>query len=139
MGTPTEIYSRVAQGALRCWFGSGGPLKATHIFNAEAAPPSEGGAAEIVVHERDDAHSDRRGARAFRVAFAAQAGSVRVGITRIRIEGALAELMARDVEVWSQGGGGCLARALALPSASPAPAPRAPSAKPGSTKSSRTN
>ena len=40
-GTPTEIYTLVAGGALRCWFGADGPLKATHVFHAEAAPPAE--------------------------------------------------------------------------------------------------
>ena len=52
-GTPTEVYALVAGGALRCWLGADGPLKATHVFHAEAAPPAEGGAAEIVLHERD--------------------------------------------------------------------------------------
>lgn len=114
-GTPTEVYARVAGGALRCWFGANGPLKATHIFNAEAAPPSEGGAAEIVVHERDAAARDPRGTRAFRVGFIGRGGSVEVGISPLKIAPALSELMVRDVETWAQGGSGCNARALMPP------------------------
>src|SRR5262245_64230864 len=71
-GTPTEVYALVAGGALRCWFGAGGPLKATHVFHAEAAPPAQGGAAEIVLHERDPAMRDQRGPRVFRVSFTAE-------------------------------------------------------------------
>ncbi len=84
-GTPTDIYARVASGALRCWFGANGPLKATHIFNAEAAPPSDGGVAEIVVHERDLTSRDQRGTRAFRVAFVGRGGNVEVGISPLKL------------------------------------------------------
>jgi len=132
-GTPTEVYALVAGGALRCWFGAGGPLKASHVFHAEAAPPADGGAAEIVVHERDPALRDQRGARAFRVAFMGNPGGVRVGITAIKVAAPLSELMARDVVVWASGGAGCQARAL-----SPAPPQSAaPAQKSDQTKASR--
>ena len=101
-GTPTEVYALVAGGALRCWFGADGPLKATHVFHAEAAPPAEGGAAEIVLHERDPSLRDQRGPRAFRVSFAGDPGGVRVGITTIKIAAPLSELMVRDVAVWAR-------------------------------------
>ena len=132
-GTPTEVYALVAGGALRCWFGAGGPLKASHVFHAEAAPPADGGAAEIVVHERDPALRDQRGARAFRVAFMGNPGGVRVGITAIKVAAPLSELMARDVVVWASGGTGCQVRAL-----SPAPPQSsAPAQKSDQTKASR--
>jgi hypothetical protein len=114
-GTPTDIYARVASGALRCWFGANGPLKATHIFNAEAAPPSDGGVAEIVVHERDPSSRDPRGTRAFRVAFVGRGGSVEVGISLLKIGAPMSELMVKDVETWAQGGSGCNARSLGPP------------------------
>jgi hypothetical protein len=117
-GSPTEVYSLVARGALRCWFGADGPLKTTHIFHADAKPPAQGGAAEIVLHERD---GDQRGARAFRVAFSGE-GSVRVDTSSLKIPLPMAELMARDVEVWAKGGSGCLVR----PEAPAAPSPPAP-------------
>ena len=122
-GTPTEVYALVARGALRCWFGADGPLKTTHVFHAEAAPPAEGGAAEIVLHERDPSLRDQRGPRAFRVSFAGDAGSVRVDIATIKIAARLGELMVRDVEVWASGGAGCQVGALSpAPPQSAAPA-----------------
>jgi hypothetical protein len=129
-GTPTEAYALVAGGALRCWFGADGPLKATHVFHAEAAPPAEGGAAEIVLHERDPAFRDQRGARAFRVSLAADPGGVRVGVTVIKIAAPLSELMVRDVAAWAGGGAGCQARALRPAQAHPA----APVQKPGTAR-----
>ena len=134
-GTPTDIYARVASGALRCWFGAGGPLKATHIFNAEAAPPSEGGVAEIVVHERDLTSRDQRGTRALRVAFVGRGGSVEVGISPLKIGPPMSELMVRDVETWAQGGSGCNARALEAPAQ--VPAPQASTAKSKATQNTR--
>jgi hypothetical protein len=124
-GTPTEVYSLVARGALGCWFAANGPLKVTHVFHADAAPPSRGGRAEIVLHERDAALSDQRGARAFDVAFVGDGAGVRVGIAVIKIAPALAELMVRDVEVWAKGGAGCQVRALGAPQAAAPPQLRA--------------
>jgi hypothetical protein len=132
-GTPTEVYSMVARGALGCWFAVNGPLKATHVFHADASPPSRGGRAEIVLHERDAPLSDQRGARAFYVGFASEGAGVRVGIAVIKVAPALAELMVRDVEVWAKGGAGCQAQALSPPQAA---APLQPAAK---TKSSRSS
>jgi hypothetical protein len=129
-GTPTEVYALVASGALRCWMARDGPLKATHVFHAEAAPPAEGGAAEIVLHERDPAFRDQRGPRAYRVSFAGDPGGVRVGVTAIKIAAPLSELMARDVAVWAGGGTGCQVRALAPP-------PPASAQKPGSSKTTQ--
>jgi hypothetical protein len=129
-GTPTDVYAAVASGMLRCWLGAGGPLKATHVFHADAAPPSEGGAAEIVLHERDPSMRDQRGARAFRVALAAEGGSVRVAVTAIKIAAPLSELMARDVATWASGGSGCQARALSPPSP-PQPPPKVKGARSG--------
>jgi hypothetical protein len=120
-GTPTDVYARVASGALRCWFGANGPLKATHIFNAEAAPPSDGGVAEIIVHERDATARDPRGTRAFRVAFVGRGGSVEVGISPLKMVPPMSELMVKDVETWAQGGSGCNVRALGPPAEVAAP------------------
>jgi hypothetical protein len=125
-GTPTEVYALVARGALGCWFGSG-PLRGTHIFQAEASPPAQGGMAEIVVHERDPAMRDHKGAKAFRVTFAGAAQGVRVGIVRLKVETRLGDLMVKDVTVWAGGGKGCEARAIMPPApAQPEPKKTAP-------------
>ena len=114
-GTPTEVYSLVARGALGCWFGADGPLKSSHVFQAEADPPAKGGAAEIVIHERDESLRDKRGPRAVRVAFTATSTGARVGITMIKMESHLADLMTKDIQSWAGGGRSCQARSLAPP------------------------
>ena len=119
-GTPTEVYALVARGALRCWFGADGPLKTTHIFHAEAAPPVQGGVTEIVLHERE---GDQRGSRAFSVAFTGDGGIVRVDIRSMKIAPPLSELMAQDVEAWAKGGAGCQVRPPRPPPAVSAPKP----------------
>lgn len=125
-GTPTSTFAQVARGAIGCWFSADGPLKASHVYRAEAEPPAKGGHAEIVIHERDASQRDPRGPRAYRITFAAEASGVRVVATALRFEPKLAQAMANDVERWAKGGEGCDLRAL-FPSA-----PQA-AAKPGKT------
>jgi hypothetical protein len=114
-GTPTAIYALVARGALNCWLGAAGPLHATHVFAAEAAPPNQGGAAEIVVHERDPTFRDQRGPRALRLRFEHAQGGVRVGFVNLRLGAALAEAMSQDTATWAKGGSGCRVRELREP------------------------
>ena len=106
-GNPTDVYALVARGALRCWFGVDGAFKTTHVFHAEADPPAKGGAAEIVLHERDDALRDKRGVRAVRVSFGAVPAGVRVGIDAPKMDRQLAEIVAKDVMAWASGHAAC--------------------------------
>ena len=112
-GSPTSIYALVARGAQGCWFGADGALRPTHVFQAEADPPAKGGAAEIVIHERDESLRDKRGARAYRISFTSEPLGARVGIAMLKMEPQLAQLMVKDIEVWAKGGTGCQARRLA--------------------------
>jgi hypothetical protein len=105
----------VARGALGCWFAADGPLKATHVYRAEAQPPAKGGDAEIVIHERDATVRDLRGPRAYRISFAAELSSVRVSMLATRFEPKLTRAMAKDVESWAKGGEGCELGALLPP------------------------
>ena len=41
-GTSTGVFAHVARGVLGCWFAADGPLKASHVYRAEAEPPCEG-------------------------------------------------------------------------------------------------
>jgi hypothetical protein len=111
-GTPTGIYTLVARGALNCWLGAAGPLHETHVFSAEATPPNQGGAAEIVLHERDPSLRDQRGPRAMRIKFENVQGSVRVAISNLRFGVALAQAMASDAAQWAKGSGGCQAQGV---------------------------
>jgi hypothetical protein len=110
--SPTEAYAMVARAMLTCWFGADGPLRASHVFHAEAASPAQGGSAEIVIHERDLAQGDYRGPRALRVAFVSMAGGANISVTVIKAPPGLASLMLRDVENWARGGSDCQMRAL---------------------------
>jgi hypothetical protein len=136
-GTPTGIFAEVARGALGCWFAADGPLKATHVYRAEARPPAKGGDAEIVIHERDATVRDLRGPRAYRIAFAAELSSVRVTMVALKFEPKLAQAMARDVESWAKGGEGCQLRTLLPPpptvASKPAKTAKAKSAAKGDT------
>jgi hypothetical protein len=118
-GTPTGIFAEVARGALGCWFAADGPLKASHIYRAEAEPPAKGGDAEIVIYERDTSMRDLRGPRAYRIAFTAELTSVRVTMAALKIEPKLAQAMAADVESWAKGKESCRLRALLPPPAPP--------------------
>lgn len=120
----TEVYSLVARGALNCWFGAEGPLKATHAFQAEAAPPAQGGAATIVLQERDVTLPDQRGVRAFRVSLTPGGGGTQVVTAASKIQPHYAAAMMRDVEVWARGGQGCQLRVVAPPPPKPVPPPR---------------
>jgi hypothetical protein len=111
-GTSTGVFAHVARAALGCWFAADGPLKASHVYRAEAEPPSKGGAAEITVYERDVSLRDQRGPRAYRISFASESAGVRVSATALKFEPAKARAMARDVETWARGGNGCQLRAL---------------------------
>jgi hypothetical protein len=120
-GTPTGVFTQVAQGVLSCWFGADGPLKAGYVYRAEAEPPAKGGEAEIVIHERDLSVRDLRGPRAYRISFAGEVGSVRVTAAALKLELKRAEAMARDVEMWAKEGAkagvGCQLRTLSSPPA----------------------
>lgn len=129
-GEPTEIYAVVARGALGCWMGADGPLKRSHIFQAEAAPPVRGGAAEISLHERDANLPDQRGVRAFRVSLSQTAGGTRVVVAAPKIQADFAQAMIRDVQAWAGHGQGCQLRAVAPPPPTPAPAPKVAKGKP---------
>ncbi|MFZ0849215.1 MAG: hypothetical protein WAO08_08435, partial [Hyphomicrobiaceae bacterium] len=104
-----------ARGALNCWLGVAGPLRATHVFAAEAAPPNQGGAAEIVLHERDPSFRDQRGPRALRVSFEQAQGGVRVVLSNLRLAVALAQAMAGDAAAWAKGASGCRAQEVREP------------------------
>jgi hypothetical protein len=127
-GTPTQVYTLVASGIMRCWFGAGGPLARSHVYQAEAASPADKGPTEIVLHERDASLRDQRGARAFRISFTDMGGDANVGISNLRIAAPVADAMTRDVENWASGGSGCETRTVMPP-----PAPQAVVAPPKAT------
>jgi hypothetical protein len=106
-GTPTEAYTRIARGAQTCWFGANGPLKGPYIYHGEAAPPSKGGQAEIVVRTRDKESADPRSLKAFAVDIIPSPEGTRVDVENLKIEAALGERLKADVFRWSANEEGC--------------------------------
>ncbi|MGE0698371.1 MAG: hypothetical protein AB7O57_04680 [Hyphomicrobiaceae bacterium] len=138
--TPAEVYSRVARGALKCWFGPDGSLKRTHVFHARVDPPSSGGTAEIGVSTRDpvSGSSSQGSLRAFRVGIAPNGGSGSlVEAQNVRFPEEQARLMSADITRWVAGQEGCSVVGTGGWTAGPGaeqPAEPAPKAKPSSRK-----
>lgn len=107
VGTPTEVYTRLARGALTCWFGANGPLKSGYIYHAEAEPASKGGNSEIKIMTRDAAADDPRALRAYRIAILPSQDKTRVEVENVRLDETLAARLKQDVERWSADEAGC--------------------------------
>lgn len=110
VGTATEVYERIGRGAMACWFGANGPLKPTHIYEAEAEPPSKGGKAQIILRERDQGGQNPRGVKAFQIAIApAPSGEDQtvVQAENFKLPPETAERMKKSVQEWSIGNHGC--------------------------------
>jgi hypothetical protein len=110
VGSSTEVYTRIAHGAVTCWFGADGPLKGQYVYHANAAPPSKGGQARIVVHARDDARRDRRGKRAFVVDIVPEGETANVTAYNATMAEPLALRMRNDVGRWAANDRGCIAK-----------------------------
>ena len=106
--SPTDIYARIARGAMACWFGTAGPLKANYIYHASAEPPSKGGNANIVIRERDKGSNNTGGLRAFRVSVTpVDDESSELVVENLKLPGPQAKSMTADVRRWATGAIGC--------------------------------
>jgi len=123
-GSPIDVYAQLARGILNCWLGADGPLKRSHIFHAEAESASAGGAAEIVLQERDTTLRDQRGVRVYRIQISSDPAGARVVATSLKMDLQRAKVMAKDVEAWAKGGSGCQL-AVAFPPPVPTDPPKA--------------
>lgn len=132
-GSATELYTRIARGAVGCWFGGSGPLKKDYIYHAEADAPSRGGKAEIVVHVRDPSQPNPRGAKAYRIKIDPKdEGSATITTENLKMSEPVAAAMAADVGRWSRGDQGCEGASTAVGWSSGAAAP--PRTDPGTSK-----
>jgi hypothetical protein len=139
-GSETDIYSRLASGAMKCWFAVGGPLKKDYVYHATAAPASRGGKAEIIIHERDTTHPNPRGLKSYIVNIEPTGeNSATVRAENLKMTDAFAGAMTNDVARWTKGEDGCSqAPGLAgwTPSL-PATASATPAAKPKAKRSKK--
>lgn len=104
-GSPASVYSRIARGAMACWFAPDGPLGRRYIWHATAEPEARGGAAEIVVHER--AEDNYRGRKALVVRIINRDGGSAVATDALKLPEPLAVRLKADVVTWAQGAEGC--------------------------------
>lgn len=108
VGSATEVYERIGRGAMACWFGAGGMLKPTHIYDATAEPANKGGKAEIVIRERDNSAESPRGVKAFRITIAPSSeDETNVVAENLKLPEATATQMKKAVAAWSIGHQGC--------------------------------
>lgn len=107
-GSATELYTRIARGAVGCWFGAEGGMKKDYIYHAEADAPSRGGKAEIVVHVRDPSQANPRGAKAYRIKIDPKDETSAVLATEnLKMPEPMAASMTADVNRWARGEHGC--------------------------------
>jgi hypothetical protein len=107
VGTPTEVYTRIARGALTCWFGAAGPLKSLYIYHAEAEPPSRGGTSEIVIFAKDVGAGDPRALRVYRVLISTAEAKTKLEIENIKLQEPLVSRLNADVGRWAADEAGC--------------------------------
>jgi hypothetical protein len=108
IGSATELYSRIARGAMSCWFATGGPLKKDYIYHATADAPSRGGKAEIVIYQRDPTQPNPRGPKTYLVDFAPTGESTAtIKTENLKMTEAFAASMTDDVGRWAKGDQGC--------------------------------
>lgn len=122
-GSTTEIYGRIAAGAMRCWFAVNGQLKKSHIFHADAAPIAKGGAVEVNVLERDLVGPKPWGPKAFRITLSPASEQTTIAVENLKMPDAIAAQMRADVFQWGQGGTECKLKPIEPPSPPPAPEP----------------
>jgi hypothetical protein len=127
-GSPAEVYTQLARGIMGCWLGASGPLRQSHIFHADVQPPSvSGGAAEILLQERDTTLRDQKG-------VTSDPGGSLVAAAALKMDPQHASAMMKDIAVWAKGGSGCELAALFPP---PAPPPVAAKPSPKKAKAKR--
>lgn len=132
-GSATDLYARIASGAMSCWFAVGGPLKKDYIFHATADAPSRGGKAEIVIHQRDPTQPNPRGAKAYLVEIEPTGESTAsIKAQNLKMSEAFASEMTADIGRWSKGDQGCIGSST---TAGWAPAPPEPPPSPAKPQS----
>jgi hypothetical protein len=103
VASTTEVYSRIARGANRCWFGAAGRLAKSHILYADAESPQKGGAVEIIIHERAVDQPKIWGFKAYRVSITESGGQSVVGVENMRMPDDEHSRMQTEVLRWANG------------------------------------
>lgn len=130
-GSATELYARIARGAVGCWFGAEGGMKKDYIYHAEADAPSRGGKAEVTIHVRDPSQPNPRGAKAYKILITPKdEQSATVTTENLKLPDEKAKAMTDDVNRWSRGEQGCKGATTTAGWSAPDGQAKAPEAKP---------
>ncbi len=134
-GSATELYTKVARGAVGCWFGAAGPLKKDYIYHAEADAPSRGGKAEITIHQRDPTNANPRGPKAYQIKIDPKdETNAAITTSNLKMTEPQSAAMAADVDRWSRGDTGCGGTSTAAGWSPQVPVPAPAAAKPAVVK-----
>ena len=134
-GSATELYTKVARGAVGCWFAAAGPLKKDYIYHAEADAPSRGGKSEITIHNRDPSQPNPRGPKAYLIKIDSKDdANATIATENLKMAEPMAAIMAADVNRWSRGDTGCAATGAAAGWSPQVPPPAPAAAKPAMVK-----
>ncbi len=103
VGTPTAVYTRVARGALLCWFGGNGLLKSKYIYHADAEPPSKGGRAEIGIHTREvrEEGGSPRGNRVYHISIVPVSDRAEMTAENFGLPDTIAQQLQEDAQRWA--------------------------------------
>ncbi len=105
---PVDVYAKIARGALQCWFGVEGSLKATHTFHARAEPEAKGGGAQILVQTRAPENPNHGELTAYRITITPTPAGSHVDAENARFSKSQGEIMTGDVKRWiAEGGTAC--------------------------------
>jgi hypothetical protein len=102
-----EVYTRIARPALACWFGPGGALKPTHVFQADLEPADRGGRSEVAIHERQTGGETLIGRRVLRIALEPSDTSTELTIENFRLPDPLFQRLRADLARWIEGATDC--------------------------------
>ena len=108
-GKPVEVYTRLARLAKACWLSAPAPLSEGYLFTAEVSPEGRGGAASIVIFEKNASPGipGQRGLVAYSLALMPSGEGTSIGVENGRIAEGFAAKMHADVERWAAGETGC--------------------------------
>jgi hypothetical protein len=122
---PIDVYQRIASQSSRCWFGSNGSLRQTHIFHADANPLADGGHVTIAIHKRTPDPSKPWGARAYQITLTgAQTTSVTFENVSFPLE--RENTIKSETLAWANGETKCLSAQAQMETATPPPPTRSP-------------
>lgn len=108
VGSPTDIYTRIARGMLTCWLGGYGRLRSRYMFQAEAQPEHMGGVSKVTIHERIPNSPNQPGRVTFLVTIEPLGETATVSVENRHMSPVIGDSLSQDVYRWAAGDEGCL-------------------------------